>query len=123
MTEQLNVFGEKLIACNCKPKTGFYRDGYCHYGEEDYGMHSVCVEVTDEFLQYSKQVGNDLSTPIPEYGFPGLKAGDRWCLCATRYKQAFDAGVAPFVILTATNIITLEVIPLESLKAKALDLD
>lgn len=102
--------------------TGFFRDGFCHLAQEDFGVHSVCIQATDEFLAFSKEAGNDLSKPIEEFGFPGLKDGDRWCLCATRFKEAFDAGKAPYVILTSTNEETLAIIPLEDLKTKAIDL-
>ena len=122
MSLQFNVFGEELKSCSCKPLTGFFRDGFCHLGEEDFGIHSVCIQVTDEFLEFSKQAGNDLSAPMAEHGFPGLKSGDRWCLCAVRYKEAFDAGKAPHVILTSTNEETLAIISLEDLKSKAIDL-
>ncbi len=99
--------------------TGFYRDGYCRTGPGDYGLHTVCVETTPEFLAFSREVGNDLSTPIPEYQFPGLEAGDRWCLCVTRWKQALEAGMAPAVVLSATHISALEFVSLEDLQAHA----
>jgi uncharacterized protein (DUF2237 family) len=101
--------------------TGFYRDGCCHTGPGDYGVHVVCAQVTKEFLVFSRRRGNDLATPVPEYGFPGLKPGDRWCLCAMRWKEAMDAGVAPPVILAATHISALEFVALEALRAHALD--
>jgi uncharacterized protein len=112
---QTNVFGEELIACSVKPLTGFYRNGCCETGEDDPGVHSVCVITTESFLEFSKSAGNDLSSPKPEWGFPGLVAGDRWCLCASRWVEAWRAGVAPAVILEATNEKTLELIPIEEL--------
>ncbi len=120
--QQKNVFGEPIAACSDAPVTGFYRNGCCDTGPEDVGSHTVCAIMTDEFLAYTKSVGNDLSTPIPAFGFPGLKAGDRWCLCAARWKQAFDAGAAPRVVLSATNEAALEIVPLEALKRYAIDL-
>jgi hypothetical protein len=120
--QQKNVFGEPIASCSDAPVTGFYRNGCCDTGPEDVGSHTVCAIMTDEFLAYTKSVGNDLSTPIPAYGFPGLKAGDRWCLCAARWKQAFDAGAAPRVVLSATNEAALEIVPLEELKRYAIDL-
>ncbi|MDH3579526.1 MAG: DUF2237 domain-containing protein [Hyphomicrobiales bacterium] len=119
---QLNVFGEPLEACSLHPLTGFYRSGCCHTGPDDFGVHTVCVEVTRDFLEFSKSRGNDLSTPMPEFGFPGLEEGDRWCLCAMRWKEAFDANMAPRVVLTATHERTLEIVDLKELKAYALDL-
>ncbi len=122
MDDQVNVFGEAIEECSCNPLTGFYRDGYCASGENDMGSHTVCVSVTDEFLQFSKSKGNDLSTPVPEYEFPGLIAGDRWCLCAQRWSEAYKQGVAPKVILKSTNIKALEIISMDHLKKYALDL-
>lgn len=119
---QLNVFGEPLEACSMRPLTGFYRSGCCHTGPDDFGVHTICVEVTRDFLEFSKSRGNDLSTPMPEFGFPGLEEGDRWCLCAMRWKEAFDANMAPRVVLTATHERTLEIVDLKELKAYALDL-
>ena len=119
---QLNVFGEPIATCSMRPVTGFYRNGCCDTGPEDFGVHTVCVELTAEFLEFSKARGNDLSTPRPEFGFPGLAAGDRWCLCAARLAEALEAGRAPRVVLTATHEATLEVVALEDLKALALDL-
>ena len=101
--------------------TGFYRDGYCRTGAHDEGVHVVCVEVTEDFLTFSKLVGNDLSTPVPEYDFPGLKPGDCWCLCAMRWQQAFEAGVAPKVKLTATHSSAIEFMDLADLKAHAME--
>jgi uncharacterized protein (DUF2237 family) len=119
---QRNVFGETIATCSNRPLTGFYRTGCCHTGPEDIGVHTVCVEMTAEFLAFSKARGNDLSTPQPEFGFPGLQPGDRWCLCAARWKEAFDAGMAPRVVLGATHEATLEIVPLADLKRFALDL-
>ncbi len=120
--DQRNVFGEIIETCSNRPMTGFYRTGCCHTGEDDVGLHTVCVEVSAEFLAFSKLCGNDLSTPLPEFGFPGLNAGDRWCLCAERWKEALDAGMAPRVILRATHEATLEVVALADLKRYAIDL-
>ncbi|PQO26979.1 DUF2237 family protein [Blastopirellula marina] len=116
-----NVLGTDLQDCSHEPLTGFFRDGCCNTGADDTGLHLVCAEMTDEFLAFSKHVGNDLSTPHPEWGFPGLKAGNRWCLCALRWKEAFQAGVAPAVVLEATHISTLEFIDLEDLQQNAVD--
>ncbi len=116
-----NVLGTDLQDCSHEPLTGFFRDGCCHTGADDTGLHLVCAEMTDAFLTFSKQVGNDLSTPRPEWGFPGLKPGNRWCLCALRWKEAFAAGVAPAVVLEATHISTLEFIDLEDLQQNAVD--
>lgn len=120
--DQKNVFGEPLIPCSLSPMTGFFRDGCCNTSSEDLGIHTVCVEVTDDFLEFSKSRGNDLSTPHPEFGFPGLKSGDRWCLCALRWQEALEAGKAPSVVLRATNELTLEVLELSDLKRYAVDL-
>jgi uncharacterized protein (DUF2237 family) len=122
MAGEKNVFGGKLETCCTSPMTGFYRDGCCRTGPQDLGLHVICAEVTEEFLQFSKARGNDLSTPNPEYDFPGLKSGDRWCLCALRWKEALDAGVATPVILAATHELALEVVSLEDLKRHAIDL-
>jgi uncharacterized protein (DUF2237 family) len=122
MEEQKNVFGEPLQTCSDRPLTGFYRTGCCHTGADDVGLHTVCVEVSAEFLAFSKAKGNDLSTPQPEHGFPGLSPGDRWCLCAARWQEAFEAGKAPRVILGATHEATLEEVELASLKRYAIDL-
>jgi uncharacterized protein (DUF2237 family) len=121
-SRQRNVFGEPLASCSERPLTGFYRTGCCHTGAEDLGLHTVCVEVTAEFLAFSKARGNDLSTPRPEFGFPGLEPGDRWCLCAARWREAFEAGRAPRVILAATHEATLEIVELGDLKRYAIDL-
>ena len=118
-----NVLGGELISCCTDPMTGFYRDGYCRTGPDDVGRHTVCIVATDEFLVYSKSVGNDLSTPMPQYAFPGLKEGDKWCLVAMRWKQALDDGMAPRVVLDATHESALQVIDLDDLKRYAVDLD
>lgn len=103
-----NVFGDELIPCSAEPLTGFYRDGHCRVGPEDVGCHAVCCEVTEEFLRFSAESGNDLSTPVPEWGFPGLQPGDRWCVCATRWKEALDAGQACPIVLEATSEAALQ---------------
>jgi uncharacterized protein (DUF2237 family) len=120
--EQRNVFGEQMEICSLHPPTGFYRTGCCETGTEDVGLHTVCVEVTAEFLAFSKARGNDLSSPRPELGFAGLKAGNRWCLCAMRWQEAFEAGAAPRVVLAATHEATLDIVNLADLKRFALDL-
>jgi uncharacterized protein len=117
-----NVFGGRLEDCSVRPLTGFFRDGCCNTGSEDIGSHTVCVVMTDEFLKFSKSRGNDLSTPMPEFGFPGLKAGDRWCLCAPRWQEAFEAGQAPRVVLRATHEAALQYCELANLKRHAIDL-
>ena len=117
-----NVLGGPLAACSLSPPTGFYRDGCCNTGAEDTGLHVVCAQVTAKFLQFARAQGNDLITPMPEYGFPGLAPGDRWCVCAATWRQAFEAGVAPPVVLAATHEETLAVVPLAALKEHALDL-
>jgi uncharacterized protein len=114
-----NVLGTELQCCCRDPMTGFFRDGYCRTGSGDHGVHTVCVVVTDEFLEFSAERGNDLSTPMPACDFPGLVAGDKWCLCVTRWKEAFDAGCAPAVILEATHQSALEWVSLEELQAYA----
>ena len=118
----LNVLGEPLAPCSLDPLTGFYRDGCCNTGYEDTGIHTVCVRVTAKFLAFSKKQGNDLSTPAPQFGFPGLRPGDQWCLCAGRWKEALDAGVAPAVVLAATHEETLAIVALADLKRHAVDL-
>jgi uncharacterized protein (DUF2237 family) len=115
-----NVLGHDLRPCCGEPLTGFYRDGYCRTGPGDVGLHTVCALMTAEFLAFSVAQGNDLSTPHPEWEFPGLRPGDRWCLCVTRWKEAFDAGVAPPVDLEATHTSTLEFVELQELQAHAL---
>lgn len=122
MSEARNVLGEKLETCCTSPMTGFYRDGKCSTGAGDVGVHVVCAEMTEEFLAFTQLRGNDLSTPVPAYNFPGLKPGDRWCLCASRWKEAFDAGVAPPVVLSATHAAAVEYASLNELKQNALDL-
>ncbi len=117
-----NVFGEPLQPCSLAPVTGYFRNGCCDTSREDVGSHTVCVVVTDEFLRFSKQQGNDLSTPLPDFGFPGLKAGDRWCLCAPRWAQAVAANQAPRVVLRATHEGALEYCKLADLKRYAIDL-
>jgi uncharacterized protein len=116
-----NVLGGALLPCSVAPVTGFFRDGCCNTGPEDLGLHVVCVEVTAEFLAFSKARGNNLSTPMPEYGFPGLQPGDRWCLCAARWEEARQAGRAPRVLLEATHIAALEICALDDLKAHAVE--
>lgn len=121
--ESLNVFGEPLLSCSEDPVTGFFRDGCCNTSDHDAGSHTVCIQITEEFLQYSRFAGNDLSTAIPEYGFPGLKPGDRWCLCAPRWLEAHERKMAPKVFLTRTHRRALEVIPIEVLRQYAADLN
>ena len=119
----VNVLGGALEECSTAPMTGFFRNGCCETGPEDTGLHTVCAVMTADFLAFSASRGNDLSTPRPEFGFPGLKAGDRWCLCAARFLQAHDEGAAPKVRLRATHIRTLDIVPLDVLKPYAVDLD
>lgn len=119
MTEGSNILGGPLEACGLDPVTGFWRDGNCRTGGQDLGVHAVCAVMTEEFLAYSRSVGNDLSTPRPEHGFAGLREGDRWCLCADRWQQALEAGVAPPVVLEATHALALEFSSLESLREHA----
>ena len=119
----LNVLGGPLGECGRDPLTGFWRDGCCNTGPSDPGVHSVCAIVTAEFLAFSQARGNDLSTPHPEFGFPGLQPGDRWCLCAARWVEAFEAGAAPRVVLAATHIATLHYVTLDVLKTFAVDLN
>jgi uncharacterized protein len=114
-----NVFGAPLACCCSAPRTGFYRDGYCHTGPQDLGSHTVCAVMTDTFLAYSRAQGNDLVTPRPEFDFPGLKPGDRWCLCISRWKDSLQAGAAPPVLLAATHEKALDVVTLEQLLAHA----
>ena len=118
-----NVLGGPLADCSRRPMTGFFRDGCCNTSADDRGSHTVCVVVTAEFLLFSKSRGNDLSTPVPEFAFEGLKPGDRWCLCASRWKEALDAGKAPLVVLTATHERALEVCSLADLKRHAIDMN
>ena len=119
---QLNVLGGPLLTCSDRPLTGFFRDGCCNTSDEDLGSHTICVVLTAEFLAFSKASGNDLSTPRPEYGFDGLQPGQRWCLCAARWLQAYQAGKAPQVSLNSTNQAALEIVPLDALKRCAVDL-
>lgn len=116
-----NVLGGELAPCSLDPVTGFFRNGCCETGAHDVGMHTVCAVMTEDFLTFSRLVGNDLSTPMPEYGFAGLKPGDRWCLCAPRWKEALDAGAAPKVVLEATHEETLAIVPLGILKDHAVE--
>ena len=122
-TDGRSLLGGPLLPCSVAPLTGFFRDGCCNTGPEDLGLHTVCVEVTAEFLAFSMARSNDLSTPRPELGFAGLRPGDRWCLCAARWEEARRAGAAPPVLLEATHVAALEVCRLEDLRAHALDLD
>lgn len=117
-----NVLGGVLVPCSLDPMTGYFRDGSCHCGPSDRGVHAVCVRMTAAFLAYCTQVGNDLATPHPEWGFPGLKPGDRWCLCAGRWQEALVAGSAPEVFLASTSDEALSVVRLEDLKRHAVDL-
>ena len=120
MDDSENVLGEPLKPCSFDPMTGFFRDGCCNTGPDDQGRHTVCVRMTAEFLAFSGAMGNDLSTPRPEYGFHGLSPGDRWCLCAARWKEAWEAGMAPQVILASTHRSVLEIVPLAVLREHAL---
>lgn len=120
MTEAKNVIGTNLEVCCTSPMTGYYRDGFCRTGGQDFGSHVICAQVTAEFLDFTKSRGNDLSTPAPDYNFPGLKPGDRWCLCASRWQEALEAGVAPPVVLSSTHARALEVVSLDELKQHAL---
>lgn len=119
---QRNVLGGPIGRCSDKPVTGFFRDGCCNTNEDDVGSHTVCVLLTDDFLVFSKMRGNDLSTPRPEFDFPGLKAGERWCLCAARWREALLAGKAPRVVLNSCNEASLEIVSLDDLKRYAIDL-
>ncbi|MEM6677561.1 MAG: DUF2237 domain-containing protein [Pseudomonadota bacterium] len=119
--ESLNVLGEALAPCSQQPLTGFFRNGCCDTGPMDRGSHTVCAVMTDAFLEFSKACGNDLSTPRPEFGFAGLKAGDRWCLCAARFLEAWEAGHAPRVSLISTHKRALDIVPLDALRAQALE--
>lgn len=119
MNDDLNVLGTQLACCCENPMTGFYRDGHCRTGPRDHGKHVVCAMMTEAFLRFSKARGNDLTTPMPRYDFPGLQPGDRWCLCAARWKEAHAAGIAPPVFLESTEASALKVISLEVLRAHA----
>jgi len=123
MHDSLNVFDEPLESCGADPVTGFFRDGCCNTSDEDLGSHTVCVELTSEFLKFSRDSGNDLSTPQPDFGFPGLHPGDRWCLCAARWLESYEADSAPRIHLTRTHRRALEVVPLEVLRQYAADLN
>jgi uncharacterized protein (DUF2237 family) len=123
MDESVNVFGEKLEICGQEPVTGFYRDGHCNTCEQDVGSHTVCIEASKAFLDYSKARGNDLSTPRPEFDFKGLRPGDSWCVCAARWLEAVEGGAAPRLNLKSTHIKALEIIPMELLKKYAVDLN
>ena len=114
-----NVLGSTLELCSVSPMTGFFRNGCCETGASDMGLHVVCAEMTEEFLEFSKAQGNDLSTPVDEYEFPGLMPGDRWCVCVARWKEALEAGVAPPVVLEATHMSTVEFVSIEDLRANA----
>jgi hypothetical protein len=118
--ESNNILGGKLELCCSEPVTGFYRDGFCHTGPQDLGSHVVCAEMTEDFLEYTKSQGNDLSTPNPAFSFPGLKPGDRWCLCAARWKQAYEAGKAPKIIAESTHEKALQIVPEELLLKMAI---
>ena len=120
MKRGVNIFGEPIKSCSTNPNTGFYRDGCCNTGDDDFGMHTVCAVITEEFLEFSRKVGNDLSTPQSQWNFPGLKPGDHWCLCAKRWLEAYSAGVAPQVDLEATHERTLKVVPMNVLLKHAL---
>ncbi|MGH3446286.1 MAG: DUF2237 family protein [Nocardioidaceae bacterium] len=121
MVQERNVLGGELEPCGNDPVTGFYRDGCCNTGQEDVGNHSVCAVMTAQFLTHQQGVGNDLSTPMPQFGFPGLQPGDRWCVCAARWLQAYDDGTAAPVVLASTHARAREVLPLEALRAHAVD--
>ena len=123
MDDSINVFEEELEICGDDPQTGFFRDGCCNTSKDDLGSHTVCILTSQEFLEYSRFKGNDLSTPAPQYGFPGLKPGDRWCLCAARWLEAYNQGMAPKVYLRRTHKKALDVIPLEVLREFAVDLN
>lgn len=121
MSDDRNVLGGALEECGTDPVTGFYRDGCCNTGPEDVGNHTVCAVMTGEFLQHQREIGNDLATPRPQLGFAGLRPGDRWCVCAARWLQSYEAGVAAPVVLAATHARALEVVPLEALQEHAVD--
>ena len=120
--DQLNIFNEPLEACSFDPVTGFFRSGCCETSVQDSGSHTVCAIMTEEFLKFSKSKGNDLSTPVPAFDFPGLNSGDRWCLCAARWLEAYEAGSAPSIIARATHRRALETIPMEVMKEFSLDI-
>ena len=114
--QKLNVLNQPLVSCCQSPMTGFFRDGYCRTDDQDYGRHVICAQVTEEFLAFTKKRGNDLSKPVPDYDFPGLKPGDRWCLCAVRWKEALENNCAPPVILESCEITALSVVSLDELR-------
>lgn len=122
-TPDRNVLGGPLAVCSSAPRTGFFRDGCCNTGADDVGIHVICARMTREFLEFERQRGNDLVTPIPAAQFPGLSPGDRWCVCAGRWREAFDAGVAPLVVLETTHEEALAIVPLADLRRHALDLN
>ena len=122
MDRPVNVFGETLETCNTSPMAGFFRDGCCNTGDQDLGSHTICIEITRDFLDFSQAHGNDLSTPVPEFNFPGLYPGDRWCLCSARWLEAHKNGMAPRVVLSGTHRRALEIVPLSLLKKFAVDL-
>ena len=122
MDAKLNVLGEVLASCSENPLTGYFRDGCCNTEPADHGSHTVCVRVTAEFLEFSRDTGNDLTTPRAEFGFPGLRPGDQWCLCAARWKETLEAGVPPMVVLQATHAACLQIVKLADLKRYAVDL-
>jgi len=119
---QLNLFNEIIEECSCEPLTGFFRTGCCDTSDQDLGSHTVCALMTEDFLRFSKAKGNDLSTPVPQYNFPGLKEGDRWCLCANRWLEAYKSDSAPAIIAKATNLKALDIIPMEIIKEFAIDI-
>jgi uncharacterized protein (DUF2237 family) len=121
--QPINIFGETLEPCSNAPMTGFFRDGCCNTCAEDVGSHTVCIEASEEFLNFSTSIGNNLSTPRPEFGFPGVKKGDRWCLCASRWLEAYENGMAPRVVLGNTHVKATEIVPLPLLRKFALDLN
>ena len=124
MTEeiQLNIFSEEIEDCSCDPMTGFFRNGCCETSDHDAGSHTVCALMNKEFLEFSSSRGNDLINPVPAFNFPGLNPGDRWCLCANRWLEAYEAGVAPYIVAKATNIKALEIIEIEQIKEFAIDI-
>ena len=120
--QQLNLFNEIIEECSCEPLTGFFRTGCCDTSDQDLGSHTVCALITEDFLKFSIAKGNDLSTPVPQYNFPGLKEGDRWCLCANRWLEAYKSDSAPAIIAKATNLKALDIIPMEIIKEFAIDI-
>ena len=123
MEESINIYGEALQSCSEEPLTGFFRDGCCNTSDQDVGSHTVCIEVSDAFLEYSRFRGNDLSTAMPEFGFPGLVPGDRWCLCAARWLEAYEQDMAPRIFLQRTHRKALDIVPLTLLRKFAVDLN